>query len=585
MYLDLILYGSAVIQEAPGLIVPHPRFRDRRFVLGWDQVGFLSPYDVAAKEQSGSGIYTGGPRLGDRGDRLTIYDDVNKIVFSIDGEDVTQPQKPNRGDPVWMLGSAWSLWNQTLERKITPGEFLDVATGALFPLHLDKVAVKDSAIPTLANPTLAAAANLAANWITDPASIGTDAEQPMRVVIGGTQAGEPYDWKVGDGLGPGRASKIEKVFDWLERPANKGAWDFANKKWKDGLDPATLDYDKTHIGYADPSNYGLLTFGPIDVPMGSRVHFAFGLAAGGTDRALNQLMGQFYGKKKWLTRNELDTFQDLYDDWDYIQGFPFWKARLAAKAGSPFTETDKHRWINSVFDSLYASVGVAKQVYADGIAAGRFGPKYPTFIGWPASVTYSKQPGKISLSWTAAPGAAKYRVYRTVKDYGKQRRRIAEVTGTSYDDTAVLRGNDYFYSIVAVDAQGREGSQMMALATYPTIPLRAPATGWLSKVVVVPNPYNRNGGAETAGGFNWSGNTQAQTSVKFINLPPKATINIFTTTGDLVTTVFHTDGTGEEPWFLLTDNLQRPVSGLYLCHIRNDDNPSETKMLKLVVAR
>ena len=30
--LDLILFGDAVIDE-PGLIVPHPRFRDRRFVL------------------------------------------------------------------------------------------------------------------------------------------------------------------------------------------------------------------------------------------------------------------------------------------------------------------------------------------------------------------------------------------------------------------------------------------------------------------------------------------------------------------------------------------------------------------------
>jgi 2-amino-4-hydroxy-6-hydroxymethyldihydropteridine diphosphokinase len=30
--LDLILYGDAVIDE-PGLIVPHPRFRERKFVL------------------------------------------------------------------------------------------------------------------------------------------------------------------------------------------------------------------------------------------------------------------------------------------------------------------------------------------------------------------------------------------------------------------------------------------------------------------------------------------------------------------------------------------------------------------------
>ncbi len=31
--LDLILFGRAIVDE-PGLTVPHPRFRDRRFVLG-----------------------------------------------------------------------------------------------------------------------------------------------------------------------------------------------------------------------------------------------------------------------------------------------------------------------------------------------------------------------------------------------------------------------------------------------------------------------------------------------------------------------------------------------------------------------
>ena len=31
--LDLIFYGSSIIDERPTLIVPHPRFRERRFVL------------------------------------------------------------------------------------------------------------------------------------------------------------------------------------------------------------------------------------------------------------------------------------------------------------------------------------------------------------------------------------------------------------------------------------------------------------------------------------------------------------------------------------------------------------------------
>lgn len=38
--LDLILFGSAIIDE-PGLIVPHPRFRERRFVL--DPLSRIAP--------------------------------------------------------------------------------------------------------------------------------------------------------------------------------------------------------------------------------------------------------------------------------------------------------------------------------------------------------------------------------------------------------------------------------------------------------------------------------------------------------------------------------------------------------------
>lgn len=39
--LDLVLYGDHVIDEPPGLIVPHPRFRDRAFVL--DPLAEIAP--------------------------------------------------------------------------------------------------------------------------------------------------------------------------------------------------------------------------------------------------------------------------------------------------------------------------------------------------------------------------------------------------------------------------------------------------------------------------------------------------------------------------------------------------------------
>ena len=556
--------------------------------------GSLSPYDIAEKNNSGSvtGGYDGGVTVGTRGDRLYIYDDVNKLIFGIDGEDSDAATKPNRGDPVWALGPNWTRWNTPVDRKMTPGEFLDVAAGGVLMLHVDRAPTDASASPTLEDPTLEGARNLSVNWLTDPAALGADAEQPMAVRLGeipptinDSPRGTIYDFLTSAGLGQ-RASRLRLASDWLQRPQNAGAWDFTARKWKAGLDPATLDYTKKNIGAADPSLNATLTCGPWDLPFGKHVHVAYALVAGGTDRALNQLMGQFYLKKKWLTRSELDSFQDLHDDWDYLQTFAYWKDTFTKNAGRAFTESDKHAFMNSVFDSLYAEVARVKQVWAEGVASGRFGPKYPAFVGWPAQATYVGDPGRSILSWSAAPGAARYRVYRTLGDYGKQKRLIGETTQTGYTDATAQRGVSYYYSVAAVDAQGREGTPLMTMNTTPVVPLRAPtAAGWQGKVVVVPNPYQKLGGQEKDGGFNFSGAVQAQHSVMFINLPPRATINVFTTSGDLVTTIFHSNGTGEERWYLLTDNNQRPVSGLYLCHIRNDDNPGEVKLLKLVVVR
>jgi 2-amino-4-hydroxy-6-hydroxymethyldihydropteridine diphosphokinase len=66
--LDLILYGDVILDE-PGLVVPHPRFRDRRFVLGplaeiagdmVDPVTGLTVSEMAARLRP-SGLGAAGP--------------------------------------------------------------------------------------------------------------------------------------------------------------------------------------------------------------------------------------------------------------------------------------------------------------------------------------------------------------------------------------------------------------------------------------------------------------------------------------------------------------------------------------------
>ena len=562
--------------------------------------GGLSVYDIAAKNQGAASFYEGGFQTGSRGEDHFNYDDTNKILWGTDGDDENLVTRPNRGDQIWSLGPQWTAWN-FIPRKMTPGEFTDADTGGTMPLHIDEEPVANRASPTRDSPNTLAAANLSANWLVT--GEGTEGEQPYTIRVG-TAAGasalesspqEAYEFRRGDSAGPTRADRTGTHLNnaWVDRPSWAGKWQVTNTsitevpagKWQEGLDHSSLDYTKASQGWDDVTMNFYQYFGPWDVPFNQYVHVAMAFMAAGNDRSLNQIFGQMYSKKTWLTRSQLDTFADLFDSWDHLQTFSHWKDMFSAKAGKAFTEHDKHFYLNSAFDSLYAEAADVREVWAAGIASGFFGPKYPTFIGYPTEVSYQGAPGKNNISWEAAPGATSYNIYRTFVDYGKQRRFVANVAGLTYEDTKVDRGTDYYYAVAAVDGQGREGTQMMTLATNPVAPLRGPSTAWVNAVVVVPNPYNRQGGQESDGGFLFSGNTNAQNSVKFVNLPARATINIFSTGGDLINTLKHTDGTGEESWYLVTDNNQRPASGLYLCHIQNDDNPTETVMLRLVIVR
>ena len=53
----------------------------------------------------------------------------------------------------------------------------------------------------------------------------------------------------------------------------------------------------------------------------------------------------------------------------------------------------------------------------------------------------------------------------------------------------------------------------------------------------------------------------------FYNIPAFCRIKIFTERGDLIETLEHTDGSGDEPWDSITSSRQVVVSGLYIAHI------------------
>ncbi|MFQ5772482.1 MAG: hypothetical protein ACE5HX_18240, partial [bacterium] len=69
----------------------------------------------------------------------------------------------------------------------------------------------------------------------------------------------------------------------------------------------------------------------------------------------------------------------------------------------------------------------------------------------------------------------------------------------------------------------------------------------------------------------------------FFGLPPKCTIKIFTERGDLVETIEHIDGTGDEFWNSITSSRQVIVSGIYIAYFEAPDGESTTR--KIIIIR
>lgn len=97
----------------------------------------------------------------------------------------------------------------------------------------------------------------------------------------------------------------------------------------------------------------------------------------------------------------------------------------------------------------------------------------------------------------------------------------------------------------------------------------------MSKIKVVPNPYKGTALFES----------RYEDKIRFTNLPPACKISIFTITGDLVDTIYHSDGTDAELWDLISRNRQKVVSGLYIFLVENDAPDYKKQIGKFVIIR
>ncbi len=169
-------------------------------------------------------------------------------------------------------------------------------------------------------------------------------------------------------------------------------------------------------------------------------------------------------------------------------------------------------------------------------------------------------------------------------------------------DTHVQTGFTYWYAVTAHDKGafrievsgdppettfvrtespkfGKYSQNMLAVMPRTT------AAQTIDDVYVVPNPYRESAAWDLA-------ETNVEPTgrrIKFFNLPARATIRIFTLSGDHVATIEHDDAraedeSGQTSWNLISKNNQDTVSGIYLDHVHSDADGSETTG-KFVVIR
>ncbi len=254
--------------------------------------------------------------------------------------------------------------------------------------------------------------------------------------------------------------------------------------------------------------------------------------------------------------------------------------------GSTTTSKDEYKdqWVYSGKDSILLTFSRAKRNFDSGFRIPQ--PPMP-----PSFVEVKSGGDMISVSWgpsssESAGGFGGYKVYRAI---GRPDTLYTEIysggPGTyAYNDKQAVRGQAYYYYVVAVDdgsnnSEGRHNpagplhsSKFYGLASQPAY-LSRQAGQKLQDIRVVPNPYDiRSRKLQYVG---------EDDKIMFLNIPGHCTIRIYTERGDLIDTIHHENGSGDERWNSITSARQVVVSGVYIVHfeVTQDYRDSVTDQL------
>ncbi|MFQ6676208.1 MAG: fibronectin [Fidelibacterota bacterium] len=374
-------------------------------------------------------------------------------------------------------------------------------------------------------------------------------DDPYQPAVLGWHAGDSYP-SVGN-ITPSDMNNMIKVYEFLSgKPypgEGSGGTDRMDETYLESithrLDPYTIHNDGggTNVW---------ICYGPFDIPPGDSIVIVEAEGVSGLSRQKSEEIG-----RRW---------KRAYDN-------PSDSGPFTLPDGSTTNNKDvfKNTWVYTGKDSILQTFGRAKRNFDLNYRIPQ--PPLP-----PPLFEVTSGGDRIGLAWgpspsEGTPGFAGYKIFRAVgkPDTTYEHIHTAVPGETSFDDMTAVRGFSYYYYIVAFN----DGSNNTTGDANPTGPLhssrfftrttepaflRRPAGRSLEDIRVVPNPYHI-----AATDLQYTGEKD---KIMFLNIPARCTIRIFTERGDLIKTIHHTDGSGDEAWNSVTSSRQVVVSGIYLVH-------------------
>lgn len=321
----------------------------------------------------------------------------------------------------------------------------------------------------------------------------------------------------------------------------------------------------TYVKAGDPGNPGGYShgqgFGPYTLDPGESIRVVIAEGAAGLSRDMGYEVG-----RNWKQDNSPFTLPP--------------KAGRTFQGGGTTNLRDEYKntWVYTGEDSIFQTFKRAKDNYEGGYTIPD--PPQP-----PSLFEVNSGGDRVSLSWSYGGGTpanvAGFEVYRAVEQPDTSYEMIfacgagtenPEVV-TTYDDKAAIRGFDYYYYVVAFDDGSTNdiqpgvplvSSKFWTMTSEPASLRREPGEA-LKDIRIVPNPYNIKAQALQL-------KVGDPNTLNFYNIPPFCDIMIYTERGDLIKTIHHTDGSGDESWNSVTSSKQVIVSGVYIAYFEVTDD-------------